>query len=120
MLDYCRYGKGNGSDGHDQDGYHAEVYRKKKSAFSGQDKTLVKSVDIDLPGGGHYHIDIDSSSNCGNVSVDEEGIYYDAFASGKLNAAAMILCRDWCTNISYGNDTRPETQKCGKLEHDEL
>ncbi|KAJ2559276.1 hypothetical protein EV175_000416 [Coemansia sp. RSA 1933] len=66
LLDYCRYGKGNGSDGHDQDGYHAEVYRKKKSAFSGQGKTLVKSVDIELPGGGHYHVDIDSSSNCGN------------------------------------------------------
>ncbi|KAJ1800027.1 hypothetical protein LPJ59_001404 [Coemansia sp. RSA 2399] len=109
MLDYCRYGKGNGSDGHDQDGYHAEVYRKKKSAFSGQGKTLVNSVDIDLPGGGHYHVDIDSSSNCGNVSVDEEGIYYDAFASGKLNAAAMILCRDCVFVKPLGDNTTPHS-----------
>ncbi|KAJ2607745.1 hypothetical protein EV177_005342 [Coemansia sp. RSA 1804] len=120
MLDYCRYGKGNSSDGHDQDGYHAEVYRKKKSAFSGQGKTLVKSLSVGLPGGGHYNVDVDSSSNCENTSVGDGGIFYDVFVSGDLNASAMLQCRDWCTNISNANDTRTETQKCGSYEHDEL
>ncbi|KAJ2212663.1 hypothetical protein EV179_004489 [Coemansia sp. RSA 487] len=120
MFDYCDYWDGDHSDGHDQNGYHAEVYRKKKGLHVGHDKSLVKSLSINLPGGAYGNIDVDPDANCGDVSVNENGIFYDVFVSGEINAAAMKLCREWCTNISYGNDTLAGTQHCGKRVHDEL
>ncbi|KAJ2559757.1 hypothetical protein EV175_000189 [Coemansia sp. RSA 1933] len=92
MLDYCDYWAGDHSDGHDQNKYHAEVYRKKKSLYIGKDKALVKSFSINLPSGGYASVDVDPDSNCGDVSVNENGIFYDVFVAGEINAAAMKLC----------------------------
>ncbi|KAJ1767372.1 hypothetical protein LPJ74_005404 [Coemansia sp. RSA 1843] len=89
MFDYCDYWDGDHSDGHDQNGYHAEVYRKKKGLHVGHDKSLVKSLSINLPGGAYGNIDVDPDANCGDVSVNENGIFYDVFVSGEINAAAM-------------------------------
>lgn len=96
MLDWCRYGKGYGSDDHIQDGYYVEVYRKSRSAYA--DKRLVREVYVKTPSNVERRKYIDSNFYCTGVKDDENAAYYDVQLEGNLSASAMKFCREWCNN----------------------
>lgn len=119
MADYCGFGKGDSSDKHIQNGYRADIYRKEKSPWA-SNKDRVQSAKIRTPND-IYRLDVKPDSNCEDVDVSNKGRYYDVYVSGDISATAMILCRQWCNDISHGKSGIKGTQKCGKpTNHDEL